>query len=454
MTSRLQALFAEAREILKLGLPLIGAQLAQMSMFFADVAMLGHLDKESLASMSVGHSSFSFFFAFGIGVCAAVNPLVAQAFGAGRRHELSDTVRRGLWVALMIGLAAMAALSQVRHLFVALGHPATLIELGTIYVTTVSWCLVPALCFNVLKNALDAVSRPQAAFRITVLAALLNVVLNRILIFGALGLPGLGIRGAALATVMVSLLEVSLALWIIHRCDEFEDLTELFIFPGWSKLWSVLSVGLPIGVTIGAECGFFVVGALMMGRLGVAESAAHQIALTCAATAFMIPLGLSLAASVRVGQLTGAERHAEARLAGWVTMVLALVFMSASASLFLSFPQVFLSVFMEVDHTDPQVLAMATQLLFLAAVFALFDGLQITATGALRGLKDVKVPMAIVVVSFWVFGFAASGWLGFFTPLRHQGIWIGFVVGLGVAGLSLATRFWHQTRGEAASAPV
>ncbi len=447
MVISLRPYFDEAREVLRLGLPLIGAQLAQFSMYFADVAMLGRLNQEALASLSVGHATFSFFFAFGVGVCAAVNPLVAQAFGGQRKEELVDTVRRGLWVAVLLGLTGMALLSQCRGVFLAWGHPASIVELGTVYVTTVSWGLIPVLLFNIVKNALDAVSRPQAAFRIAVLGSLLNVALNRILIFGAFGIPSLGVQGAAIATVLVNLFNLGLACRVILASSEFEGVSsQALLFPGWKKLWSVLSVGLPIGVTVGAECGFFVLGALMMGRLGVAESAAHQVALTCAATAFMVPLGLSLAASVRVGQLTGAGRPQEAARAGWASMGLALLFMSTTATMFLTVPDLLLSIFVEADQSEPKMLSYALDLLFLAALFQLFDGLQITAAGALRGLKDVNVPMGIVVVSFWVFGFTASAWLGFYTPWRHQGVWIGFVVGLAVAAVALTARFWQRTR--------
>lgn len=433
----------EFRATLALGVPMAGAQLAQIAMNFTDVAMVGRLNQASLAGLAVGQPLYSLCFALGIGVVVAVNPLVSQAFGAGDRERMGEALKHGVAAAVGVSLIFWTLLPFAGLLLDTLGHPEAIAGLGALYLGAAGWGLLPALVFQAYKNGLDAVSMPRVGLVIALTGAVVNVGLNWLLIFGNWGFPAMGVVGAGWATTLVNCLNALAIAVVAHRYSELGTCPR----PAFNlaSLRRVLEVGLPISGSIAVEVGLFVIAALMMGRLGVTEAAAHQIAIVCASTAFMVPLGLGLAATVRVGQRVGAGELAGVAPAGWSSVLLGAGFMACTAALFTLFPHPIIGIF--IDTHQPLLVEMAAQMLFLAGVFQVFDGVQVTAIGALRGLKDVKVPMLIGGFSYWAVGLTLSWWLGFFTPLRHVGVWIGLVVGLGVAAVALVLRFRALTRG-------
>ena len=426
----------EIRETLKLGIPMAGAQLSQLAMTTTDVAYVGRLRGESLAAMAVGQASYGLFLAFGIGLVAAVSPLSSQAFGAGRRESACRPMGAGILCALLCGMLSWAALYNIDALYAVLGYDREVADLATGYVRAIMLGLPAFFVFLSVKNYLDSTSRPRLPFLVAFLAIGVNAVVAYGLVYGKWGLPSLGVVGVAITTSLVNLL-MSLSLLALVWA-EMEPGT---LRPEGSELREFLSVGLPIAGSLLLEVGLFVMAALLMGKLGKEEAAAHQIVITCASSTFMIPLGISFAGAARVGQAIGAGRYADVRPAGLAAIAVGAGCMMLSGTLFASVPGALVDIFWNPTGDPGKVRAFAIDLLLIAGIFQLFDGLQVTASGALRGMKDVRVPLAICFVCYWIIGLSTAYYLAFSTPLRHQGVWLGLLTGLVCAGLSLSLRF-------------
>lgn len=428
----------EIKETLVLGIPMAGAQLSQTLMTTTDVALVGRLQGEALAAMAVGQASYGMLLSLGIGLVAAVGPLASQAHGANNKRAISQSVAVGVYVAILTSLLFAPLLYNVDALFSLLGYPPEMAALATGYTRAATFGLPFALLFLMLKGYLDALSRPRWPMAIAIVGIIVNGLADYAFMYGHFGFPALGVTGTGLATSAVNLF---MALSLIAVAWTSENSKALFRtkFQEWKEF---ISVGLPIAGSLGIEVGLFVGGALLMGKLGAEEAAAHQIVLTCAATTFMVPLGVSFAGSARVGQAVGRRDFEAVRPAGLAAMMVGCTFMLLTCLLFLIIPGPIVELFWDPTIERTQTIkTFAVQLLIIAGVFQIMDGLQVTAIGALRGLKDVKIPMMIAGLSYWIVGFGAAVYLAFYTPLRHQGLWIGFVLGLLVAAVCLSARF-------------
>ena len=415
-----------------------GAQVSQTLMNTTDVALVGRMRGEALAAMAVGQASYGMLLSLGIGLVAAVGPLVSQAHGGKNDKAIAQAVAVGTFVSVLCCLIFWPLLYRVDLLFQLLGYSPEMSTLATGYTRAVMLGLPFAFFFLVQKNYLDSVSRPKWPMTVAIVGIIVNGVADYVFMFGYLGFPALGVTGTGLATAAVNLF-MALALLPVCWNSEFTQA----LFRTKRRQWKeFIEVGLPIAGSIGLEVGLFVVGALMMGKLGSAEAAAHQIVLVCAATTFMVPLGISFAGTTRVGQAVGRRDFQAIRPAGVAAMLTGGGFMLLTAIAFTIFPTDIVNLFWDpsVEKTLT-VQAFAIELLILAGIFQISDGLQVTAVGALRGLKDVKIPLVICGLSYWVVGLGAATYLTFYTDLRHEGLWIGFVLGRTVAGVSLATRF-------------
>ena len=428
----------EIKATLFLGIPMAGAQLSQILMTTTDVALVGRLQGEALAAMAVGQASYGLLLSLGIGLVAAVGPLVSQAYGGNNEKAMAQTVAIGCYVSLLSCLVFWPLLYRVDILFALLDYPEDLSQLATGYARTVMLGLPFAFFFLVQKNYLDSISRPRWPMLVAMVGILVNGLADYAFIYGHFGLPAMGVAGTGLATSTVNMF-MALSLMPLAWNSEFTRALRRQTRAAWKEFFEV---GLPIAGSIGIEVGLFVVGALMMGKLGSDEAAAHQIVLTLAATTFMIPLGVSFAGSVRVGQAVGRRDFQAVRPAGMAAMIVGCGFMLITATLFLASPHTFVNLFWapSVEKTLT-VQTYAVQLLIIAGFFQIVDGLQVTSMGALRGLKDVKVPLVIAALCYWVVGLGTATYLTFYTPLRHQGLWIGLLVGLATAGITLALRF-------------
>jgi MATE family multidrug resistance protein len=415
-----------------------GAQVSQTLMTTTDVALVGRMKGEALAAMAVGQASYGMLLSLGIGLVAAVGPLVSQAHGAKNDEAKGHAVAVGTFATLICCAIFCPMLYRVDLLFSWLEYSPEMNQLATDYTRAAMLGLPFALFFFVQKNYMDSVSQPKWPMFVAVTGILVNALADYAFMFGHWGFPALGVQGTGLATAAVNFFMALALLPICWRAEFTRALGET----RRREFKEFFDVGLPIAGTIGLEVGLFVVGALMMGKLGSSEAAAHQIVLACAATTFMVPLGISFAGTTRVGQAVGRRDFQSVQPAGIAAMLTGCGFMVLTATLFMLFPANVVNLFWDpgVEKTLT-VQAYAIELLILAGIFQIWDGLQVTAVGALRGIKDVKIPLVICGLSYWVVGLGSAVYMTFYTSLRHEGLWLGFVLALTVAGISLATRF-------------
>lgn len=439
----------EVQRLLPLAAPVVATQLGQVSLGFVDTLMVGRLGAEALAGVALGNTTFFFILVMGFGVLSAVGPMVSQAFGAAAPWKAGRAVRQGFWLGLVLALPAMLLLWNVAPLWHLMGQADRTVEMAQAYLRMMALGLLPAFWFMALRCFVEGVSRPMPVTLIIFTCALLNVGANYVLMFGALGFPALGLVGTGVASAIVYAAMFGLLLLYVVQASDFEGyrIFEQAGRPDPTYFRALFRIGWPIGVQWGMEAGLFTMTALLVGLLGTIELAAHQIAVQCAAIAFMLPLGVGIATSVRVGQRVGARAPREARWAGYAGLSLATACTTGTALLFWLFPESIARAFMAEAVPDaPAVISLAATLLGVAAVFQLADGLQVAAAGALRGLKDTRVPMLLAFISYWGVGLGVGTGLGLYLELGAVGLWWGLVTGLTVAAVLLSWRFHRITR--------
>lgn len=433
---------------LRLAAPLAAANLLQMLIHAVDVIFIARLGDTPLAASSLGLSIFGLTLWALTGLTGACAPLIAAELGR-RRHavrEVRRSVRMGLWVSVAFGLVGMGIGFSGEAILRATGQNPEVSAMSGDFLAILSWAMIPMILASVLRIFVAALGKPGYATAITLLALGTNILGNWVLVFGNLGAPAMGLEGSALSSVITSLAMLGAYAVVIHRDRK---LRRYRIFgrwwrPEWQRLKQIMVIGIPIALIVLAEGGLFSGAALLMGRIGETELAAHTLALNLAALAFQIPFGVAQAATIRVGFHFGAGDRAAAGRAGWSAMVLSIGFMGSTAAVMLVAPHFILSLY--VDPSAAQntgLIALAAQYLVLAAAFQLFDGAQAVAAGALRGLQDTRTPLFIAVFGYWAVGFVTAIWLGFYTPLEGVGVWVGLAVGLVVVAALLTWR-WHR----------
>jgi multidrug resistance protein, MATE family len=438
-----------ARETLVLGLPLIGSHLAQMALHVTDTVMVGWYGVVPLAAVVLGASSFFIVFVVGSGFAKAVMPMVATAMGQGDEVQVRRDTRMGLWLSIGYGIVMFPVFWWSKAILLALAQQPDVASLAQDYLRIAGFGLVPALCVTVLQSYLAALHRTQVVLWVTLVAVAVNIAVNWVLIFGNWGFPELGVRGAAIATLTVqvlSLLILSLYAGLLPDLRRFH-LFQRFWRPDWHAMGQVFRLGVPIGLTGLAEGGMFQASALMMGWIGTVELAAHGIALEVAALTFMMHVGLSSSATIRIARFDGAGDQTALRQAAKVAVVLSFAVAMASVVLFLAVPGAIVSLFIDMSKPESAaILAYGSVLLMVAAVFQLGDGMQVMALGLLRGVRDTKVPLLLAAVSYWLIGIPMSYVLAFPMGYGGVGLWLGLVVGLACASGSLMWRFWRLVR--------
>jgi len=446
----------EARELLRLAIPLAATQLAQMAILATDTLMLGHLNPAALAAAALANTVFFFCWLLGTGPANAVSAMVAHAVGASRAHHMGvrAATRMGLWSAALMVPPLLCVLLLTRPILLALGQqPALAADAGR-YMSTLCLGLPFALVFQVQRNFATSVSRPLAPMLVMGLAVLFNAAGDYTLIFGHFGAPRLGLPGAGLASACSNLFSVSAMGAVILATPALRRfrITRRLLRPDWGRLKEVFRLGTPIGLTTIFEVMLFNSATLEMGLLGTASLAAHQIAITIPSLTFMVPLGIGLAATVRVGLAAGAGDRAAARRAGFTAMAIAALFMAFMSVLLIAFPRAIAQAWIPAGHDD--VIALTVSFLHVAAAFQIVDGLQVTAAMALRGLKDARAPMWIAGASYWLAGFPVCIALGFGLHWAGLGIWIGLAFGLLVAAVALGWRFAWLSKINRSRAPA
>lgn len=440
---------SEFKATLLLAWPLIIAQMAQVALSTTDVVMMGWLGPTSLAAGTLATSFIMPIFLFGTGVVGAVSPLVAQARGSRDIRAVRRIVRQGFWVGLLLAALMVPFIMQIRTIFGWLGQDPLLAARAEEYAQIAAFMVFPALGMFVLRSLLSAFE----ATRIILVVALSGVVVNFIgnygLMFGNFGLPRLELRGAGIVIVVTNLfMFLALLIFVLRhkRLKRFHILAR-FWKPDWSRFRKIFRVGMPIGLTVLAEVGLFTAAALLMGLLGTDEVAAHAVALQCGSMAFMIPLGLGIAATVRVGIAYGRNDAEGIRKAGWAAFMIGIGFMIMSCTLFLTAAPAIVSLFLNpADPGNSNALTLAASFLVIAGIFQLADGAQVVAAHALRGLSDTRIPMLLAILGYWGIGLPVSYFLGFTLEWRGIGIWIGLATGLAAVAVVLVTRFAMRER--------
>jgi multidrug resistance protein, MATE family len=435
--------------MLRIAVPVVMAELGWMAMGVVDTIMVGGLGPEAISAAGVGNSMHIAFAIFGMAIMLGLDTLVSQAYGARDIRDCHRWFFDGLTLAGMMALPIMALLVLVWFLIPSLGfhgavRPLLLSYFGVLILST-PFLLAYAVC----RRYLQGMHAAMPVMFALVTANLVNAASNYTLIYGHFGFPALGVAGAAWATVIsraYMLGSLLFAVWWIDRrrtaeahIEDRHGLWHVDRAFDTGRLKRLLALGLPAASQMGAEVGVFALATALSGTLDPISSASHQIALNMAGVAFMIPLGLGSAGAVRVGHAVGARERHRAAAAGWTAIILATLVMVASGLTFVLVPRQLIALF----STDPDVLAVGTSLLLLAAIFQLFDGIQGVITGTLRGLGDTRTPMIVNLVAHWLFGLPTSYLLCFVVGWGVWGLWIGLSLGLIVTGVIL---FWVWTR--------
>ena len=437
------------RATLTLGLPLVAMQVTQMLINTTDTVMVGWLGVEELAAGVLAFQLFFTVLIFALGISAALMPLVSSALAKGETREVRRSARMALWVLLLVSLAFQPLLFFAEEMLIALGQKPSTAALSAQYLVVAQWALVPAFLMNGLRNFFAALERTAVIVWMTLAMALLNALLNWILIFGNWGAPALGLQGAAWATLVANsagFLGMALMAKLDPVAQPFEILTRLWK-PDWPAFARVFGLGFPIALTILAEAGLFGFTSIMMGWLGTVELAAHGIALQLVSISFMVPLGLSQAASVRVASEAGKGDPAGVHLASNAIYITSVGFAVVAAVIFLLMPEPLIRLFLDESKNDVRsVIAVAVSLLVMGALFQIFDKFQVASAGNLRGLQDTKWPMVIAAVAYWPVGVGTAYLFGFTLGWGGVGVWSGLVVGLACAAAVLTWRFGQRER--------
>ncbi|MEH2564503.1 MATE family efflux transporter [Bradyrhizobium sp. AZCC 2289] len=431
----------ELGETLKLAVPLALTQLGQIAMMTTDIAFIGRLGSEALAAASLAHTVFFVSFTFGMGLVSAVAPLAAQAFGARDPRMVRRALRVGLWAALLIALPLMALPFRGEQILLALGQAPMAAHLAQQYLFGLAWGVLPALWFIAIRGFMSAVNRPEPILWITLAAIPANALLVYLLLYGALGLPQLGLFGAGLATSIVNLGTFLAVLWFTARRRPFRKYHVLGRIwrIDWHLMRQLVRVGAPISLSFLLEYGLFGAAGLLMGLISTTALAAHQIALQIAAILFMVPFGIAMAATVRVGHAVGRGDAPAVKRAGFVATGLGIVFMSAMTLAVILGRFAIAAIFLG-ETTDATAELTAT-LLLVGSTFFIADGIQTVVAGSLRGMNDTRIPLLFATVSYWLIGFTCACLLGFRTPLGAVGVWIGLSCGTAVYAVLLVLRF-------------
>jgi MATE family multidrug resistance protein len=427
---------ADLLALARLAMPIVATQVGIMAMGLVDTLMVGHVSAAALAAVALGNLYVFGGSIFGLGVLFALDPIVAQALGAGDHSAVARALQRGLLLAVLLTVPTSLLLLTVEPVLSLFGQPQAVIPLVGGYVRRVVAATLPFYVFVVLRQTLQAHHRMKPIVWTLIVTNALNALLNYAWIFGHWGFPALGVLGSAWAT-LVSRWLMALCLlatgWTCLR-PYLRQLAPRIFDPG--ALRRTVRIGMPIGFQMLLEWGAFGFVGLLMGWLGVLQVAAHQIALNLASLTFMVPMGVGSAAAVLVGHAVGRGDAGGVWRSSIAALIVGACFMAAMAALFLTLPTQLAGLFTD---SEP-VIALAALLLPIAGLFQVFDGLQVVSMGVLRGLGDTRVPMLVSVIGFWCIGIPVSIGLAFVAGLGAVGLWWGFVAALAIVALILLRR--------------
>ncbi len=439
-----RAILQEARRTLALAVPVTVGNLGQMLLGFSDSLMVGRLGIVPLAASAFALGVFNVLYVTGIGTVAGVAVLSAQAHGANRESEAGETFRHGLVISLVVSLGMIGLLHAALPLLDRLGEPSAVVRAARPFLLIIGWSTLPALVWQCLKQYCEGLFHPRLPM-LTILGAVgLNIFASWVLIYGHFGAPALGLTGAAWATLGTRVLLVAVTAGLILRSPTLRPALPARWLGGISgrRLWALLGIGLPVSLQLLLEVGTFSFAAMMMGWFGAAPLAAHQIAISYAALTFMFPLGIASAVAVRVGQAVGANDWRQVRTIGLGGIGVSVAVMGLFTVGYLLGGNRLAGFFV---HDAPTAL-LAGQMLLVAGVFQVFDGMQVVSMAALRGLPDMRVPTLLAFVSYWLVALPVAYFVGIVGQYGPLGIWGGLAAGLAFAAATLLARFLVLTQ--------
>ena len=441
----------EFRYNLQLAYPVIMGMLGHTLVGIIDNMMVGQLGATELAAVSLGNSFVFIGMSVGIGFSTAITPLVAASDREEAKQHAKSVFHNGLFLCTVLGMFLFGIIFLSKPLLYHMGQPAKVVELAKPYLDIVAFSLVPLVMFQAYKQFADGKSQTKYSMYATILANLVNVVVNYFLIFGIWFFPALGVVGAAIGTIVSRLV----MLWMMHLLLKHNPKFDYFLTGfKWSSvraniLKKIVSLGTPSALQMLFEVALFTSAVWLTGILGTNSQAANQIALSLASFTFMFAMGFSVAVMIRVGNQKGLLDYPKLRLVAMSNFLLVLLLQFGFAMLFVMLHQFLPLLFLESSQQNQanihEVYTIASQLLIIAALFQLADGLQVVVLGALRGLQDVKTPMYYTFIAYWLVGFPVSAYLGLYTNLGAKGVWWGLFAGLMAAAMLLFYRFHKIT---------
>jgi multidrug resistance protein, MATE family len=439
-TALIQSEKTELRAMLRLAAPLVTAELGWMAMGVVDTMCVGHFSADAIGAVGLGTMMFYAIGIFASGLLLGLDTLVSQAYGAGDLEDCRHSLLNGVWLAMLLVVPVMLGVEVCLQLLTTFGIDPGVVRTTTPYMRVLNFSALPLLLFFGLRRYLQSVNIVRPIMFALLTANLVNLAGNLIFVFGNLGAPRMGATGAAWATFFSRLYMLLVLAFVVWKHDP--QLVHSSWKPDFTRIWRLLTLGFPAALQIGLETAVFATITVLIGRIGALALSGHQIALATVSTTFMIPLGISSAASVRVGHAIGRRDPHGAARSGWTAMALGAIVMTIAGILLLTIPQWIARIF----TPDPAVIAAGATLLRVAAFFQLFDGLQVVATGALRGAGDTRTPAYCHFAGYWIIGLPAGALLCFHYRLGAAGLWMGLSGGLILIGIVLLLA-WRRAVG-------
>jgi MATE family multidrug resistance protein len=437
----------------KLAYPIILGMVGHTLVGLVDNIMVGQLGPTELAAVSLGNSFVFIAMSLGIGFSTAITPLIAEADGAKHVQEGRSVFQNGLLLCTVLGITLFVIIFLSKPFLDYMSQPTEVVEMAKPYLDIVAFSLIPLIMFQAYKQFADGKSETKYSMWATIISNVVNVVLNFLLIYGIWIFPKLGIIGAAVGTIVSRIVMLVYMHFALISRPKFQPYFENFNFSEIKKsaMQKIINLGTPSAMQMFFEVALFTGAIWLSGALGTTSQAANQIALSLASLTFMVAMGLSVAAMIRVGNQKGLKDYVKLQLVARSIFLLALLLAIGFAFFFVVFyqilPELFVSTKRDLNFAENQeVIRIASQLLLVAAIFQISDGIQVVVLGALRGLQDVKIPMYMTFVAYWIIGFPISIYLGLYTDLGAVGIWIGLLAGLTAAALFLYLRFEKLTK--------
>lgn len=427
------------KETIKLAYPVVIGQLGHMMLGVVDSLMVGRLGAVQLAASSLVNGLILLILVLGIGMSVALTPLVAIAKGSEKHDECGIILRQGLLVNIVFSFLLVVVIYFLADLIHYLNQPVEVAQYAESYLKILNISIIPFMLFQTYKQFSEGLSFTKPPMTILIFSVFINAFLNWILIFGNLGLPRLELDGAGYATLITRIFMAAAIFIYIRNAKSFQEFDPSLRFKSvnFKVIRKIVNIGVPGGFQMFFEVGGFSFAAIMVGWIGVNELAAHQIALNLASITFMVGLGISISVTIRVGNFLGKRDSVEIKKAGYSALFIIAVIMSLFGIMFFAFRNYLPTLYIN----DVEVIKIASSLIIIAAIFQIVDGLQIVGVGILRGLTDMKAPMVISFIAYWVIGLPVAYLLGFIFDFGVEGIWVSFVVGLTLAAIFFILRF-------------